>query len=41
MKKEILELVSLVEEVYENTDALIWEEIFYKIEKLKETITND
>ena len=36
-KKQISELLTLLEEVYETNDELLWKEIFYKIEKLVET----
>lgn len=36
-KKQISELIILLEEVYETNDELLWKEIFYKIEKLVET----
>ena len=35
-KKQISELIALLEEVYESNDELLWREIFYKIEKLVE-----
>ena len=36
-KKQISELLTLLEEVYDTNDELLWKEIFYKIEKLVET----
>ena len=36
-KKQISELIILLEEVYETNDELLWKEIFYKLEKLVET----
>ena len=37
IKKQISELIALLEEVYESNDELLWREIFYKTEKLVET----
>ena len=36
-RKQISELIILLEEVYESNDELPWREIFYKLEKLVET----
>ena len=42
MKKEnkILLLANLLEEVYTTNDELVWKEIFYIIDKLKEITYN-
>lgn len=42
MKKEnkILLLANLLEEVYTTNDELVWKEIFYIIDKLKEITDN-
>lgn len=39
-EKQILLLANLLEEVYTTNDELVWKEIFYIIEKLKEITTN-
>ncbi len=36
-RKQILDLIALLEELYESNDELLWKEIFYKLDKLKET----
>ena len=36
-RKQISELIALLEEVYESNDELLWREIFYKLYKLVET----
>ena len=36
-RKQISELIILLEEVYESNDELLRREIFYKLEKLVET----
>ena len=36
-RKQILDLIALLEELYESNDELLWKEIFYTLEKLKET----
>jgi hypothetical protein len=37
IKKQISEILTLLEEVYHTNDELLWREIFYKTEKLVET----